>query len=150
MIEKNKELIRLIVNEVWNKGQLDRIEQALAPNFSFYHPNLPEPIRGPAGYSQFVKAYRDAMPDLHITIDEMTAEDETVVYRWTFQGTHTGELNHAGTIAPATGHHIVFTGVTLAHVRDGRIHEDLMWSDAIGFRSQLGWVLEFRGSAAHP
>lgn len=142
MFESNKDLIRRAMSEIWNKGDLSLIDRVFAPGYVFRHPNFPEPLSGPDGYRRFVAAYRFAFPDLHISINDLIAEGETVVCRWSAVGTHERELRTPALVAPPTRHQVLWSGVTISTVRDGSILDDLMYSDTLGLRMQLGWVLE--------
>ena len=44
---------------------------------------LGEPMRGPAAFKPFHAAYRDALPDIHLQIEDMVAEGDKVAFRWT-------------------------------------------------------------------
>lgn len=142
MYGSNKDLIRRCMDEIWNKGDLTLIDRVFAPGYVFRHPNFPEPLAGPESYKKFVAAYRQAFPDLHVSMNEMVAEGEIVFYRWSAVGTHERELRTTSLAAPATHRQVLWTGVTVTTVRDGMIMDDLMYSDTMGLRMQLGWVME--------
>lgn len=142
MFESNKDLIRRAMDEIWNKGDLTLIDRVFAPGYVFRHPNFPEPLSGPEGYRKFVQAYREAFPDLHVSMNEMIAEGESVAYRWSAVGTHERELRTSSIAAPPSHRQVIWTGVTFTTIRDGLILDDLMYSDTLGLRMQLGWVLE--------
>ena len=80
--------------------------------------------------------YRMAFPDVHFTIDDLIAEGETVVIRWTVTGTHKGELQG---IAP-TGKHVTVTGMVMSRFAKGKVEEDWINFDALGLMQQLGVV----------
>jgi predicted ester cyclase len=79
---------------------------------------------------------RAAFPDLHQTIEEQIAEGDKVAYRWTARGTHLGELMG---IAP-TGNRVMFTGISIAHLAEGKIEEIWENYDALGMMQQLGVI----------
>lgn len=149
MFESNKDLVRRCLDEIWNKGDLSLIDRVFAPGYVFRHPNFPEPLAGPEGYRRFVQAYRHAFPDLHVALNELIAEGDMVVCRWSAVGTHERELRTSSLVAPPTRHQVVWSGVTISTIRDGMILDDLMYSDTLGLRMQLGWVLERHEAAAH-
>ena len=80
--------------------------------------------------------YRIAFPDVHFTIDDLIAEGERVVIRWTVTGTHKGELQG---IAP-TGKHVTVTGMVMSRFVKGKVEEDWINFDALGLLQQLGVV----------
>ncbi len=59
-------------------------------------------------------------PDAHWTVEDQIAEDDRVVTRWTFVGTHRGDF--AG--IPATGRPVTMTGITIDRLIGGRIVEE--------------------------
>ena len=84
-----------------------------------------------------ITAYRNAFPDMHFTIDEQVAKENTVVTRWTAQkGTHNGEL--AG--MPATGKPATVVGVGVDRIENGKIVESWGIFDQFGMLQQLGVI----------
>ena len=75
-----------------------------------------------------------AFPDLHHTVEEMIVEGNTVAARWTVQGTHTGSFQDI----PPTGRTVTNAGITVHHLRDGRISETWLAYDNLSFMAQLG------------
>ena len=91
MSEQNKTLVRRVVEEVYNQGNL-AVADELAASDLVVHQTSQE-IRGREGAKQYVAALRAAFPDLHMTIEDQIAEGDRVVTRWTARGTHTGEFH---------------------------------------------------------
>ena len=81
-----------------------------------------------------VKGWREAFPDLKVTVDKQVAERDLVAVRWTARGTNTG----AGNGIPATGRAVQATGTTLFRIADGRIAEEWTCADSLGLVKQLG------------
>jgi steroid delta-isomerase-like uncharacterized protein len=127
---------RRVIEEAYNAGRLETLDDVLAPEFVGTDPALPEPIRGIEAEKQIVAAYRSGFPDLHITIDDMIVAGDKVVTRWTARGTHTGEL---WGMAP-TGKEVTVTGIGIDRVANGRIVEAWNNWDTLGFMQQLGAV----------
>jgi len=73
-------------------------------------------------------------PDACNTIDEIVAEADRVVVRWTMTGTHGGD----GLGFPATGRAVRLEGVTISRIADGRIAEHWSFRDDLGLLRQLG------------
>jgi predicted ester cyclase len=94
--------------------------------------------RGPEGEKKRVTLYRTAFPDMRLTIDDILAEGETVVARWSCRGTHKGDFNG---IAP-TGKQFNITGISIARFTNGKIFEGYVNWDALGLMQQLGVVAE--------
>jgi steroid delta-isomerase-like uncharacterized protein len=132
----NKENYRRIFEEVWNKKNLNVIDELVADEYVHNDASLPEPQRGVEAYKQFVTLYHRAFPDIHITIEQMIAEDDLVTIRWTVTGTHNGDLP---TLA-ATGRPISLTGITIARFKGGKGIESWNNWDSLGMLQQLGAI----------
>ena len=75
---------------------------------------------------------------LRISYDEMVGEGDTIAYRYTWQGKHTG-LSPSLPIPP-TGKEVTLVGCIVVHIADGKIVEEFEYSDYLGFLQQLGVV----------
>ncbi len=139
MSENNKAVVRRLLDEVWNKGNLSLVDELFTPNFEFHDASTPDLGRGPESEKKRVTLYRNAFPDLRITIEDMIAEGETVVTRWTCRGTHKGDLSG---IAP-TGKQITISGITVGRFANGKIAQGYANWDALGLMQQLGVVPQF-------
>jgi steroid delta-isomerase-like uncharacterized protein len=91
-----------------------------------------------------VTLYRNAFPDLRLTIEDIIAEGETVMARWSCHGTHKGDLNG---LAP-TGKKFTISGVTVARLLNGKLAEGHVQWDALGLMQQLGVVPELAKAKA--
>jgi predicted ester cyclase len=87
--------------------------------------------------------YRAAFADFRLTIEDMIAEGETVMARWSCRGAHKGDLNG---IAP-TGKQFAVSGITVARVANGKIVEGWVNWDALSLMQQLGAVPELGNKA---
>jgi steroid delta-isomerase-like uncharacterized protein len=145
MSESNKAAVRRLIEEVWNKGHLQVADELIAPNSSLHDPSTPDAGRGPEGEKKRATYYRNAFHDLHMTVEDLFADGETVTSRWTCRGNHKGEL--AG-IAP-TGKQVAITGISIIRFANGKITEGWVNWDALGLMQQLGAVPELgKGKAA--
>ena len=133
--EDNKALVRRVYEEVINKGNLNVADEALTSDYVYRSPGSPE-FRGPDGFKQLITMYRTAFPDLHLDVDELIAEGDTVVSRWTGRGTHQGELMGI----PPTGKHVTVTGVVISRFSGGKAAEDWELIDTLGMLQQLGAI----------
>jgi len=79
-----------------------------------------------------------------LTIEDIIAEGETVMTRWSCRGTHKGDLRG---IAP-TGKQINISGVTIARLANGKFVEGWVNWDALGLMQQLGVVPELAKAKA--
>ena len=62
----------------------------------------------------------EAFPDLNVTLEDVIAEGDKVVTRWTIRGTHQGELMG---IAP-TEEQIALKGITIHRIEADKIAEE--------------------------
>lgn len=136
MATDNKGLSRRILEEVWNRQNLDVVDEMIAANFVQHDPQSPVGVRGVDGYKQFVRYYLTAFPDSHFTVEDQIAEGSMVVTRWTVTSTHKGNL---GAIL-ASGRQMSVTGITWTRVENGKIVEGWTNWDTLGMLQQLGIV----------
>src|ERR671928_201465 len=95
MSEENKAVVRREMEELFNHtGNLDAVEEIIGPDYVGYEPTSGE-TRGIEGARQFAATYREAFPDLENTIEDMVAEGDKVVMRFSGSGTHEGETTEA-------------------------------------------------------
>ena len=129
--EENKAIARRWTEEVWTKGNLAATDELLAADFVF---NYPAPGMEPdrEGYKQTVSMF-GAVPGPY-TIEDMVAEGNKVAVRWTWRGTHKGEVMG---IAP-TGKQVAITGINILHIIAGKIMEEWGEMDMLGMMQQLG------------
>ena len=149
MPAQTADLSRRIFEDVWNRKNLNAIDEIIAADY--IHHDASSPVSpGVDGYKQFVKYYQNAFPDAHFTIDDafsagQNTDVQNEVTRWTVTGTHEGEL--AG--IPRTGRRFSVTGISIARIANGKITESWNNWDALGLMQQLGVVTaETKGRAA--
>ena len=149
MSEQNKAIVRRLFEELWNKGNLSMADQLFSPNYAHHDPSTPDFGRGPESERKRATLYRTAFPDLQLTIEDVIAEGETVMARWSCRGTHKGDLSG---IAP-TGKQFTISGVSIARLANGKLAEGWVNWDAQGLMQQLGIVPELaktKAAAAKP
>ncbi|HLF25268.1 MAG TPA: ester cyclase [Anaerolineae bacterium] len=132
-VEQNKAGSRRFFEEVWGKGNLAVIDELTASSFVDHNaaPGLPP---GVEGLKQFVTLYRTGFPDMQVTVDDLIAEGDKVVIRWTARGVNTGPLFGM----PATGKSATVTGITIERKVDGMTVEGWNNFDQVGMLQQLG------------
>jgi steroid delta-isomerase-like uncharacterized protein len=94
---------------------------------------------GPEGQKQVVAPYQTAFPDAHWHVEDMIAEGDRVVTRWTGRGTHRAELPGNPPIPP-TGKKASVPGVWIHRIAGGKIVESWNVWDTLGMLRQLGVV----------
>lgn len=126
-----------LVDRVWDEavesGELDVIDDALTDDYVGHTPGEPEGIRGPGEFKQYVRALREAFPDLAVTIDDRFVTEDAIVDRYTLRGTHDGDFRG---VSP-TGTEIEFTGIVIHYVENGKIRKDVAEFDVLDVMQQL-------------
>ena len=131
----NAVVLRLI--EVFNGRRLDLLEEVLHPEFrgrgiSAFAPDEPEV--GPGARRKLYEMFIQAIPDARGEVLDVVAEGDKVVILDRFGGTHRGELyGH-----PGTGNHIEWMAIHIYTIRDGKVLEDAVMTDALAIARQLG------------
>jgi steroid delta-isomerase-like uncharacterized protein len=138
MSEQNKTNVRRLFDELWNKGNLPVADELIAPNYTHHDASTPDLGRGPESEKKRVTLYRTAFSDLRLTVEDLIADGETVVARWSCRGAHKGDLNG---IAP-TGKQFAISGVSIVRFTNGKMVEGWINWDALGLMQQLGLVAE--------
>jgi steroid delta-isomerase-like uncharacterized protein len=134
--ESNKALSRRLLEEAFNAGNIDVVDELVTTDVVNHDAALPEAMIGPDAAKASIRGYRTAFPDLRITIEEQIADDQGVATRWSAKGTQEGELMGM----PASGKQATVTGITIDRIVDGRIAESWTNWDTLGMLQQLGVV----------
>ena len=130
-----KALFGYLVEEAWNKGNLEAADQVFAASFT--HPHLAsEPFSGPARAKQFIAAYRTAFPDIHIQIEEQIVEEDRLAVRCRMQGTHAGELMGV----PPTGKRVTAGVMLFFRFEEGKIVEEWIEFNQLSVLQQIGVI----------
>jgi steroid delta-isomerase-like uncharacterized protein len=133
--QENAATSRRVLEECFNKGNLDLIDQCCTPNVVQHDPAQQSDLRGPRALKDQIQIYRDGMSDLELTVDDIIAVDDKVVTRWRGTGTNDGSMMGM----PPTGRHSEVTGITIDRFDSaGRITEVWTEWDNLGFITQLG------------
>jgi steroid delta-isomerase-like uncharacterized protein len=132
---ENKTIAERFNEDVWGRGDEAALEELLAPDF-VDHDALPGQSPDREGHRQILAEFRSAFPDLHVTTEDVVAEGDKVVSRWTARGTHQGDLLG---IAP-TGNGFTIKGIDVLRIAGGRIVERWAQSNDLELMQQLGVV----------
>ena len=136
--EDNKALVRRLFEEVLNQGNFAVFDELYAPTFIFHEPAFPQVCTREDDKRWLIES-RSAFPDIHITIEDLIAEGDQVVVRFTARGTTTRDTVAPGP-HPATSKRYTVSGIAIARVANGQFVE--MWHqvDHLGWRQQLGVI----------
>ena len=140
--DENKAIVGRWFAEFWGKDfNPDVIDELAAPGIRFEY-SLHAPCHGREEVRAFAARFRAAFPDLNFwgTAD-LIAEGDYVVGQWEGGGTHTGEAFDdmpVGSLPPATGKTMRFTGIMILKVENGLITEEVGLDDGVTVLRQLG------------
>jgi steroid delta-isomerase-like uncharacterized protein len=130
----SKAVIRRYYDEVLNEGHLDVLEQ-LAITAYIEHDPLPGQMTGLEGLRQRAQMLREAFRP-HFTIEDMIAEQDKVVVRWTNRGTHVGAFLGM----PPTGKSFTIAGIDIHRLQGGKMAEHWHVIDMFSQMQQLGMI----------
>jgi predicted ester cyclase len=133
--EKNK-LIVLEMYKSFDQGNLEKVQELLAPNFLAHIPGATAALNQEAFMQSVLMAFRSAFPDGIHQFEDVIAEGDQVVTRGTFSGTHLGELQGI----PPTGKQITIAFFHIDRIVDGKLVEHWGQSDLLALMQQLGII----------
>ena len=134
--EQNKALVRRLMEEVFNRGDISLVDELFAPDF-VEHEELPPGIPpGREAVKQLPTIFRSAFPDFKATIDDIIAEGDKVAIRMTWSGTHKGEFMGI----PPTGQSVSFGVFDIIRIAGGRVVEHWGQMDNMDMMQQLGVI----------
>ena len=142
--EDNKAIVGRWFTEFWGKTcNLGVVDALAAPDMLLQY-SLHEPRRGRDDIKAFMTDFRRAFPDLNFwgTAD-LIAEGDYVDGQWEGGGTHTGPAFSdflMGSLPPATGRKMRFTGTTVLRIQSGKISEEIGLDDGVKALTQLGLI----------
>ena len=130
--EQNKKIMQRMIEEIWNRGNLATADELFAPDHT--SPSAPQLPPGSEGVKLLVKMFREAMPDYHMNIDLMVADESQVVARFTQSGTHSGGdlMGMKPSNRKAT-----WTEIGVLKIKDGKIVESWYEVDMLSMMQQL-------------
>lgn len=139
---EREQMIRRVMDELWNKGNLEVCGEVFAEHCGFHDPSFP--VDGVAGMKQQVRQLRQAQPDLHLDVHDVLIAGDLSCARFTIAGTASGEFRGL----PATGKTYVMTGMTMDKWEDNRIVEEWTNYDLLGALQQLGIIPDMAPQSA--
>lgn len=127
-VEENKKSCYRCFEEIWNKGDLSVIPEVISPDY------VDGTRKGIKDFEQYVKNNRAAFPDLHISIDQVIGEGDTLAIRLTWAGSF---KNKMGDIEP-TGKKGSYTFVLFNRYVNGKCVEATSFGDTLAFYKEWG------------
>jgi predicted ester cyclase len=132
--EENKATARRWSEELWGQGNLAVADEIVAPDYVRHDTGDPFPARGPDDVKKIVGMLRGMLPDLRIEVDDVIAEDDKVVVRYT--GVATDTQGYMG--QEPTGKTVRTPAIQIFRFDKGMIVESWAVRDDLGTMRQLG------------
>lgn len=133
MTQDNCMVVRRFIDETINQGQIDSAAQFVWEDVVEQVP-FPGQSPGLEGLKDVLRGMRNAFPDLHFSVQEQISQDDKVVTRFEWSGTHRNEFLGV----PATGRSVKVWGMVIDRLQEGRIKETRIIMDIFGLMMQLG------------
>jgi predicted ester cyclase len=115
-VEKNKAIAYSYFEEVYNKKNIDFLDEIVNENVISYNP---QKMKGLKAIKEYVLGNRNTFPDVKFTIENQIAEGDKVVTRITFKATDKGEFR--GIVL--TNKSVSVTGINIMKILNGKIVE---------------------------
>lgn len=115
-LEDNKNIVRRFITEILTQGDSSVVDQFVGPDYR----NLAFPMPGVEAFKQFIDMTNSAIIDKKYTIENIVAEGDQVVVRFTFSGTYTGSIMGS----KPTGKFFSVPGLVFYRLANGKIVED--------------------------
>src|SRR5688572_13287309 len=91
--EQNVAIVRRHIDEIINQNKEELIPEFYADDVTFYDPFTGGGTgQGLAALTEFIVATRNAFPDFRFTVEDVIADDDTVAWYGTAEGTHLGDF----------------------------------------------------------
>ncbi|MBI3241883.1 MAG: ester cyclase [Chloroflexi bacterium] len=132
-LEANKAIVRRY-QALYNANDLDALGDIVAVDV-VSHKTLPGLPPGLEGGKFAHRGTVAAIPDLNYSIEDLIAEGDKVVMRWTMTGTHSAAPFMG---LPPTGNSLRVSGISIFRLANGKIVEHWAEPDGVTFMQQLG------------
>jgi hypothetical protein len=126
-------LMRRAIELIWNRGDLDAADELFAPGYVNHYGLIADLVLGPEAIKVSAALYRVAFPGLHVSVEEISTVEDTVVLRWTAR---TGPDKMVGDLVASKSKSL--TGITRSRIAAGKIVESWTEWDRIGVLRELG------------
>lgn len=136
----NREVIRKVVEEVWNANAQNRVPEFYGNNYIFFQEGGGAEL-GQDSVVRWLQTTHTAFPDIRYQIDAVYCEEDRAALRYHVFGTHTGDFRGL----PPTNKKIELTGHMMFRIIDNKIVEAHGFWDMLGLLQQLGILPAFGG-----
>jgi steroid delta-isomerase-like uncharacterized protein len=130
-LQKNKESMKRIFEEAWSKGNVEVLDELVAPSFKQHQSDRPSTREA---FKAIIQEVRAAFPDLKVAVEDSVAVDDKVWIRVICRGTHLGQFKGL----PPTGKRFEITEIHIVRIENGKGVEHWGVADTLGLMQQLG------------
>lgn len=133
-MKKNKELVRLYYEELWNKKNKIIINEIFNDNITF-HGSLGIEVVGKKEFENYMNMIFEGIPNLFHSIVHMVVDNEndSIAVRALYNGKHSGKLFEY----EASNKNIVYNGASFFKFADGKIIDVWVLGDLNSLIKQL-------------
>ncbi len=129
--EQNKEIFRRVIEEGFNKGNLQALDECFTPQVIEHQFDMPSTLEGMKGSVSYL---RDTYAPFSLTIEDMVADGDMVWARMTGRGTDSKGLMGR----PPTGRSFAIAVIDVVRIENGKIVEHWGVPDRFHQLAQLG------------
>ena len=129
--DSNKVIARKLYEQILNTGKWELLSDIVSDEYIG-----PKGLKGPEGFAATVKPVLLAFPDVKWTIDDLIAEGDEVVVRWSWTGTNKNSFDGF----PPTNKQVVHHAIHIFQFSGNKIIKAWMQSDRLGFYEQIGVI----------
>jgi len=142
MPQANRELVRRYFDDIIIRRDLDLCAELIAEDYTEhavapFGRSEPGRVNGPTATRESLEWLIAQYPDIHMTIEALLAEGDTVVARTVSEGTNLGKLNG---VIPPTGKRFVARQSHWFRVQDGKLAEHWATREDLPAMIQLGVI----------
>ena len=131
--EENKRIIRRVLDELFEKGNLEAADELIHPDF-VNHEAPPGNPQGPEGLKETIGWLRGLWGPMRAEIEDEICEGGKVVARLIMHGRHVGEFLGK----PPSGQEFAAEHIHIWRLQDGQVIEHWSVRDDLGQALQLG------------
>jgi predicted ester cyclase len=133
MLDQDKRLPRRLLEEMFERGDLDAADELVDPDF-VNHEAPPDNPQGPEGLKETVGWLRSLWGPMRFDVEDEICEADKVVARVVMHGHHVGEFLGK----PPTGKEFATTQIHIWRIENGKLIEHWSVRDDLGQALQLG------------
>lgn len=130
-------LVRRDILEVWAKGDVEVVDQLYAADSVIRSPFWE--IEGAEAFKQHIARFHRAYDHIRVSIEDVLVDGNRAAARLILSARHVGQTPGEG--LPATRREFISRDCFVYHIAEGRIAEEWVYTDRLGFLQQLGYTL---------